>query len=65
MNAVSDLAGEDDIESALLDSLADLHRDFQTQVRPYFGVVAGRMEGDKASFPEIFVCYSHSLGHLG
>jgi len=41
------LAGEDDVESAILDSIADAQRDFGTQAQPYFAVVAGGKEGDK------------------
>ncbi|KAI1727518.1 putative glutathione S-transferase 7 [Ditylenchus destructor] len=41
------LAGKTDIESALLDSIADLLKDFQGEVIPYFMVAAGRREGDK------------------
>jgi len=51
-----DLAGEDDIESALLDSIADLQKDFQVQAQPYFQVASGRKEGDKEKLhKEVFV----------
>ncbi|KAI1711876.1 glutathione S-transferase 1 [Ditylenchus destructor] len=41
------LAGESDLESALLDSVADLHKDFQNEIASYFMVGAGFQEGDK------------------
>ncbi|KAI1727519.1 glutathione S-transferase 1 [Ditylenchus destructor] len=41
------LAGKSDIESAQLDSVADLHKDFQNEIASYFMVGAGFQEGDK------------------
>jgi len=41
------LAGKTDVEAALLDAVADMNKDFTTEVSPYFMVAAGRREGDK------------------
>uniref|UniRef100_A0A914EF00 glutathione transferase n=1 Tax=Acrobeloides nanus TaxID=290746 RepID=A0A914EF00_9BILA len=41
------LAGKDDWESAQLDAIADFGKDFSAELRPYFGVLMGRSEGNK------------------
>ena len=43
----TDLAGKDDIESAFLDSLADLYKDFWSEASVYIYTVAGYRQGDK------------------
>uniref|UniRef100_A0A914EFT6 glutathione transferase n=1 Tax=Acrobeloides nanus TaxID=290746 RepID=A0A914EFT6_9BILA len=49
------LAGKDDWESAQIDSIADFMKDLANECRPYFGVVSGRMEGDKDKlYNEVF-----------
>uniref|UniRef100_A0A914CL94 glutathione transferase n=1 Tax=Acrobeloides nanus TaxID=290746 RepID=A0A914CL94_9BILA len=49
------LAGKDDWESAQLDAIADFMKDISNECRPYFGVVSGRMEGDKDKlYNEVF-----------
>jgi hypothetical protein len=49
------LAGKTDVEAALLDAIADLHKDFTTEVSSFFMVAAGRKEGDKANFCAIYI----------
>ncbi|KAI1700930.1 glutathione S-transferase 1 [Ditylenchus destructor] len=50
------LAGKTDIESALLDSIVDLQKDFFHEIGSWFPVAAGRKEGDKDKlYKEIFV----------
>ncbi|KAI1727520.1 glutathione S-transferase 1 [Ditylenchus destructor] len=50
------LAGKTDVESALLDSIMDLQKDFQNEVQSYFMVAMGRKEGDKDKlYKEVFV----------
>lgn len=50
------LAGKNDVESALLDAVADSHKDFNSEVYSYFMVLAGRKEGDKDKLhKEVFV----------
>ncbi|KAI1692289.1 putative glutathione S-transferase 6 [Ditylenchus destructor] len=41
------LAAKSDIESALLDSIADLHKDYHKGIVHFLMVAAGRAEGDK------------------
>jgi glutathione S-transferase len=41
------LAGKDEFEQAHVDSIADLQKDVYSKVQQYFGVVAGRVEGDR------------------
>uniref|UniRef100_A0A914CFS0 glutathione transferase n=1 Tax=Acrobeloides nanus TaxID=290746 RepID=A0A914CFS0_9BILA len=41
------LAGKDDWESAQLDSIADLLKDFNTELRPYFGIIMGHSKDNK------------------
>ncbi|KAI1711875.1 putative glutathione S-transferase 5 [Ditylenchus destructor] len=51
-----ELAGKTDVESALLDSIMDLQKDFQVEVHSYFMVAMGRKEGDKDKlYKEVFV----------
>ena len=47
------LAGEDDVESAILDSIVDCQKDFQSEVGSYFAVALGRKEGDKVNSASI------------
>jgi glutathione S-transferase len=50
------LAGDGDVESAVLDSLIDFQKDFQGRVTTFFQVVAGRKEGDKdALLKDVFL----------
>lgn len=41
------LVGKDDIESAILDSIADLYKDYFNDAKPYILVSEGFREGDK------------------
>lgn len=41
------LAGKDDLESAYLDSIADLYKDYFNDAKPYILVSEGFREGDK------------------
>jgi hypothetical protein len=43
------LAGKDDFEQAYVDSIADFHSDANAQLGPKFGIIAGRVEGDKVT----------------
>lgn len=43
------LAGKDAFEEAYVDSIADYHKDTSVAIGPHFGVIAGRVEGDKVS----------------
>lgn len=43
------LAGKDDIESAYLDSLADLYKDFWNEASIYIYTLAGYRQGDAVS----------------
>lgn len=43
------LAGRDDVESAILDSLADLYKDFMSEIKSYMGVVFTKQESDKVN----------------
>lgn len=45
----SDLAGQNEWEEALVDSLADQFKDLKEEVRPYFIVSVGFGEGDLVS----------------
>ncbi|KHN80491.1 Glutathione S-transferase 1 [Toxocara canis] len=41
------LAGKTPLEDALIDSIADAHKDFFNECQPYFKIVGGDIEGDK------------------
>jgi hypothetical protein len=41
------LAGKDALEEAYVDSIADYHKDSNSAIGPHFGVIAGRVPGDK------------------
>lgn len=43
------LAGKDNIESAILDSYADLFMDFWTEVTPYLYIANGMRQGNSVS----------------